>query len=364
MIATRMSRVPSGYGKRMSARKELLAGVAVLLAAALAVGARELTRPSPAVSPPHVTRHHAPPPLFSKGREHRVTSARAFTEAVEHARPGERIAVIGDVRIGGEFSGFDRVVPNPGVDVVFGPHVRFTGGRANLPSVFVRGAGGWRIWGGTITNPSGDGLLLYALPGPFRWTGFHVRSTAGTCVSVLPVGGDIDRVDLQGVTGSARPDLELDPHSEKGTGIHAWNIGDADGGLVENSTFAADVVDQATGAGVQIDTSRIGGRVVVSAQARHLGFAIPGTTWHGYARRQIAGNVVQLWGGTPPGTLDLRSVEGDGIQGRLVDASGVSEGADLGRVHIGVARSIGPILESPLLSGAPVQLADGMQRTG
>lgn len=346
----------------MTLRAGLLAVFAVLLAAAIAVGVRELTRSGPEALPPTTTQLDPSPPATI--RAHRVTSARAFADAVEHARPGETIAVSGDVQIGGEFSGFDRVVPSPGVDVVLGPHVRFTGARSNVPSVFVRGAGGWRIRGGTITNPGGGGILLYALPGPFTWTGFRVRDTAGTCVSVLPVGGDIDRVVLQGVTGSSRPDLELDPHSEKGTGIHAWNIGDAEGGLVENSTFTADVVDQATGAGVQIDTSRIGGRVVVSARARRLGFAIPGTSWHGYATRQVAGNVVQLWGGTPPGILDLPLVEGGEIQGRLVDASGVSEGASLARVRVGVARATGPILQSPLLSGSPVELADGMQRSG
>jgi hypothetical protein len=343
-----------------TARTGVIAVVAALVAALVAIGAHQLTRHPPAGFPPETAHLDTSPP--SSSREHRVASAGAFADAVEHARPGETIAVTGDVQISGEFSGFDRVVPSPGVDVVLGPHVRFTGGQSNAPSVFVRGAGGWRIWGGTITNPGGGGILLYALPGPFRWTGFRVRDTAGTCVSVLPVDGDIDRVVLQGVTGSSRPNLELDPHSEKGTGIHAWNIADAEGGLVENSTFAADVVDQATGAAVQIDTSRIGGRVVVYARAHHVGFGIPGTSWHGYARQQVAGNVVQLWGGTPPGNLDLPVVEGDGIQGRLVDASAVSEGADLTRVRVGVARATGPILESPLLSGPPVELADGMRR--
>jgi hypothetical protein len=356
---------PTGYADRMRLRKsgQLLVGVAALLAVALAVGIRELTPNRPATRFGTRTVHRATrlPPTHN---ERRVTSSRALGEAVEHARPGERIVVSGHVAISGEFTGFDRVVPNPGAEVVFGPGVRFTGGKAGLPAVFVRGAGGWHLSGGTITNPDGGGILLYALPGPFTWTGFRVHDTAGTCVSVLPVGGDIDRVHLQGVTGTARPDLALDPHSEKGTGIHAWNIGDADGGVIENSIFTADVLDQATGAAVQIDTSRIGGHVEVSARARHLGFAIPGTTWHGYARRQVAGNVVQLWGGTPPGFLELRYVQGNEIQGRLIDASGVSEGADLAHVTVGVVRATGPILESPLLSGSAVDLRDGIRRTG
>lgn len=343
--------------------RALATGAALLLGAGLAtaivgVGHRGPHTPTSGGDTRHVRTRTTSGP---HRRELRVTSAHAFTEAIEHARAGETIRVTGDVRIPGEFKGFDRVVEGGTVDVVLGPGVRFIGGAGSaFPAVFVRGAGGWRISGGTISNAGGAGILVYAMPGPFTWTGFRVHDTAGDCVSVLPVGGNIDRLALQGVAGSASPDLELDPHSEKGTGIHAWNIADADGGLVENSTFAADVVDQATGAGVQIDTSQVA-NVTVSARARHVGFAIPGTSWQGYARRQVAGNVVQLWGGTPPGTLDLPYVEGADIQGRLVDTSGVRDGASLARVRVGVTRATGRILENPLLSGPPVQLADGMR---
>src|SRR5262249_2558072 len=139
------------------------------------------------------------------------------------------------------------------------------------------------IWGGTITNPGGGGLLFYSLPGPFTWTGFRVRNTAGGCVGVLPVDGNIERLVLEGQAGTATQSLSLDPQAEKGTGIQAWNIADANGGLVERSTFAAGVVDQATGAAVEIDTGHIGPDVIVYARARHLGFALPGTSWSGNA---------------------------------------------------------------------------------
>jgi hypothetical protein len=361
--------LPNGYLLDMRLRRDhlggLVAGAALLLGAGVAAAIVGVTHEATRTTTTTPTSEAAPTSTHAPAvaRELHVGSARAFAEAVEHARPGETIVVSGDVRIPGEFKGFDRVVAGGTVDVVLGPGVHFTGGAGGLPAVFVRGAGGWRISGGTISNASGAGILLYALPGPFAWTGFRVRDTAGDCVAALPVGGNIDNLRLAGVAGSATPNLELDPHSEKGTGIHAWNIGDADGGLVENSSFRADVVNQATGAGVQIDTTHIGGHVTVYARARHVGFAIPGTSWHGYALRQVAGNVVQLWGGTPPGMLDLPFVEGAEIQGRLLDTSGISEGANLSRVHVGVTRATGPILESPLVSGPAVQLVDGIRRT-
>jgi len=291
-----------------------------------------------------------------------VTTAQAFTAAVAAAGPGDTIVARGSFDIPGEFTGFNRAVGGRGVTVVLGPGVHFTGGDERLPAVFVRGAAGWRISGGTVTNPSGGGILVYALPGPFIWTGFRVRDTAGTCVSVFPVGGDISGLVLGGVAGTARPNLELDPHSEKGTGIHAWNIADAEGGLVKDSTFRANVVGQATGSAVEIDTSRIGSNVRVYATARDVGFGIPGTSWDGRARRQVAGNVIQLWGGSIPGTLELAYVSGADIQGRLIDTRGVSEGADLSGVHIGTTRAAGRILGNPLLTGPPVELVGGMQR--
>ncbi len=346
-----------------TAVRPLVAGGLLLALAALAFLGYHFTRSS-RQSFDSETAYLNPPPPKPRDAVH-VASAPAFERAVADAHAGETILVSGSVRIAGEFTGFNRVVEGGTVNVVLGPGVRFVGGKAReLPSVWVRGSGGWRIWGGTITNPVGGGLLFYSLPGPFTWTGFRVRDTAGSCVGVLPVGGSIEQLVLAGTTGTARPNLAFDPHGEKGTGIHAWNIADATDGLVARSTFAADVLDEAVGAAVQIDTGRIGGDVTVYARARHLGFAVPGTSWSGNAQHQVAGNVIQLWGGTPKGTLDLRYVEGADIKGRLVDTTGVYRGANLSRVRVDLARVSGAILQNPLLSGPAVSATDGIQVGG
>jgi hypothetical protein len=290
-----------------------------------------------------------------------VSSAAAFERAVGRARAGQTIVVAPGVQIPGEFQGFDRVIRGGTVNVVFKGDSGFTGGAGSqLPAVWLRRSGGWRIWGGTITNPGGNGILVNAMPGPFVWTGFTVKDTGDTCVAVYPGDGDIDRLTLKGVAGTADPNLAWDPHREKGTGQHAWNIADASGGVVENSTFAADTVDQATGAAVQIDLGHIGPNVTVYARARHLGFPIPGTSWTGDANNQVAGNVVQLWGGSPHGSLDIAYVEGDDIQGRLVDTTGVEPGADLSGVRVDLGRATGPILQNPLLSRVAYGTAGGL----
>lgn len=289
----------------------------------------------------------------------KVRSLRGFNRAIARATGGQTIDVLGNVRIPGSFSGFDRVIRDGTVNVVFQRGSRFVGGDQAKPAVLLENSGGWRLWGGTISNPDGDGLRVYAMPGPFTWTGFTVRNTGDTCVAVYPVGGNIDRLVLDGVAGTADPNLSFDPHHEKGTGIHAWNIADAGGGVVENSIFAADTRNQATGAAVEIKTDRVA-NVLVYARARNLGFELPNTSWHGYAMEQVAGNVIQLWGGSAAGPLDIRYAEGDGIQGRIIETNGVYEGADLSQVSVDCGRATGPILRNRLLSRVAYETIGGL----
>jgi hypothetical protein len=119
-------------------------------------------------------------------------------------------------------------------------------------------------------------------------------------------------------------------------------------------------VGQATGAGVEIDTAQIGPNVTVYARARHLGFGIPGTSWTGNALQQVAGTVIQLWGGTTPGTLDLAYAEGAYIQGRILETDG-DAGADLSHVTLRRGVVSGPILGNPALSRVAYAASGGLR---
>jgi hypothetical protein len=290
-------------------------------------------------------------PLPSLSSAITVWSASAFSTAVANATAGQTINVLGNVLIPGEFTGFDRVISGGTVNVVFQPGAGFTGNAgARLPAVWIKNSGGWRIWGGTITNPMGNGIVVYNTVGNFTWTGFKVSNTGDTCVALYPSGGNINGITLKGVAGTATPNLAYDPHAEKGTGIHAWNIADATGGLVQNATLAMDTVDQATGAAVEVEAGQLGPNVKMYARARHLGFAIPGTTWLGYAQQQGAGNVFQVWGATPQAPFDLAYAEGNNIMGRILETDGAYGGADYSQSTLDYGRATGPILQSPLIT--------------
>jgi hypothetical protein len=341
------------------ARRYAIVAVAALVVAGASGLAVALTAPGPSAFQVRTSYLSQAKPKHS-GRIV-ITSASQFRKAMKKAKAGETYEVRGNVEISGTFNGWNRVIRGGVVNVIFDKGAGFVGGKGrDNASVFVHRAGGWRIWGGRISNPTGGGLRFYSLPGPFTWTGFVVRDTADTGVAVYPVDGDITHLTLVGSSGSSSQNLDYDPHEEKGTGLHAWNLADATGGYVSDSTFAADTVDQATGAAVEVQTDRIGSNVVLYARARHLGFALPGTSWTGDAKSQVAGNVVQLWDeGGKAGSLDIRYAEGNDIQGRILDTNGCS--GDLSAVKLEYGRATGPILQNPLVSKVAYQAKNGLQ---
>jgi hypothetical protein len=300
-----------------------------------------------------------------------VSSAAQFVSAMASAAAGQTYDVLGTVKITSQFNSWNRVVAGGVVNVVLEPGMTFAGdSRTGYNAVHLQDSGGWRIWGGTLANPYGGGIHVYSIPGPFTWTGFTVGQVGGTGLSVFPVpttltpSGNISNLTLSGAMGSSSENLSYDPHAEKGTGLHCSNIADppygGGGGIVQNSTFAVDCLNQATGAAVEINSNR-SSNVVIFARATHLGFALPGTTWPGYATNQVAGNVIQLWGGSSGGRLDIRYAEGNDIQGRILETNGVSSGADISQVSLDYGRATGPILKNPVLSKVAYTVKGGLK---
>ena len=67
---------------------------------------------------------------------------------------------------------------------------------------------------------------------------------------------------------------------------------------------------------------------------------------------------MQLWGGTPPGALDVKYAEGSDIQGRIVESNGVSGSASLSQSTVEYGVATGAILGNPLLSKVAYSLID------
>lgn len=158
---------------------------------------------------------------------------------------------------------------------------RFTGGGArDLNAVWVRTTG-LRMSGGLVSNPTGHGILFHESQ-DVTWHGFKVDGVAGSGVRVFGPGGTVERIDLKGEVTNIGNDLTLDPHAEKGTGLHAAYIGGV-GSPVLDSLFDIYAHDCATGS-IQV------------GQSSRCKFWIRAHNLTKVATQQTAGNAFQPFG--------------------------------------------------------------------
>ena len=246
-------------------------------------------------------------------------TAAAFWRAWASIRPGDEIDVRG-VTFSGEAM-FHKQLAG-WAEVHFGRGTRFVGTPAvNLPAVWIHDSSHIRFYGGTVTNSSGGtGLTIYD-SSYVTWWGFGIHDTANTGLLVQGIRRAADHLDLKGSIARWSLNLGLDPHSEKGTGLHGANLGDAVDG-VRNSRFALDLHDSAFGSGVEAGgaTSSDGfWHNTVYLRCRNLRMRAVTLT---------AGNCLQVWGDNVVGN-DFAYLEAKDLAGRPYDASGMFEGQSL-----------------------------------
>lgn len=266
-------------------------------------------------------------PAFTPTRRIQVSSASAFQSAWNAIRPGDEIDVHG-VTFPGELS-FNKQLSG-WAEIHFDSGTRFTGTPGeNTPDVWIDGASHIRFYGGDLTNPTGGaGIMIYD-SSYVTWWGFKVHATAGTGLFVTGVNRANDHLDLKGDISRWGLDLGLDPHQEKGTGLHGANLADAYYG-VESSRFALHLHNGSAGAGVQAGGKTDGdffrnNRLYLWCQNLTM-----------RATSQIGGNCLQFWGEHVTGNT-VAFLEAENLQGRPYDANGMYAGQSLtsDTVHVG-----------------------------
>lgn len=266
-------------------------------------------------------------PAFTPTRRIQVSSASAFQSAWNAIRPGDEIDVHG-VTFPGELS-FNKQLSG-WAEIHFDSGTRFTGTPGeNTPDVWIDGASHIRFYGGDLTNPTGGaGIMIYD-SSYVTWWGFKVHGTAGTGLFVTGVNRANDHLDLKGDISRWGLDVGLDPHQEKGTGLHGANLADAYYG-VESSRFALHLHDGSAGAGVQAGGKTDGdffrnNRLYLWCQNLTM-----------RATSQIGGNCLQFWGEHVTGNT-VAFLEAENLQGRPYDANGMYAGQSLtsDTVHVG-----------------------------
>lgn len=264
-----------------------------------------------------MTRFRKPP--FTASRTIRVHTAAAFWSAWASIRPGEEIDVRG-VTFAGEAVFQKRL--SGWAEVHFGRGTRFVGTPGmNAPAAWIHDSSHIRFYGGTLTNPSGGtGITIYD-SSYVTWWNFGIHDTANTGLLVQGIHQAVAHLDLKGSIARWGLNLALDPHSEKGTGLHGANLGDAVDG-VKDSRFALDLHDSAVGSGVEAGgaTSSDGfWRNTLYLRCRNLRM---------HAVVLTAGNCLQVWGDNVVGNV-VAYIEATNIAGRPYDASGMYDGQSL-----------------------------------
>lgn len=278
-------------------------------------------------------------PRFVAKRKVEVRTAAAFWRAWRSIRPHEEIDVKG-VSFTGE-AVFEKRLPG-WAEVHFDRGTTFAGTpHTNLPAVWINASRNIRFYGGSVSNPTGGAGVTVYDSSHVTWWGFAIHDTANTGLFVQGIRRANDHLDLKGEISHWGLNLALDPHREKGTGLHGANLADAVYG-VRDSRFALYLHDSAVGSGVEAggasSTDRFENNTLY-LRCRNL------------TKRAVvltAGNCLQVWGYNVTGN-DFAYIEAEGLQGRPYEASGVFGSLASNRVAYGRAvrtnlnSAIGPV---------------------
>jgi hypothetical protein len=263
------------------------------------------------------TSYSAPP--FTAIRTIDVSSQSAFMTAWNNIQPGDLIKVHG-VTFSGEISLLDKNLSSD-AEIDFDSATKFLGPTNNqLPAVWISNDSHIRLFGGNITSV---GTGIYLSQGSYiLWYGFNTHNTGGAGVFLTgSYSTAIDHADLKGEVSYWSLDLSLDPHPEKGTGLHGINVADSKYG-VRDSRIAIYAHDGAGGAGMEIG----GSSSTDGAWNNTIYMHCVNLTMH--AVSQVAGNCVQVWGDNVSGNV-YKYIEAQNLQGRPYDTQGLYSGQSL-----------------------------------
>lgn len=286
------------------------------------------TTPTPSPTWKQVTAF--PRPAFKAQRRIIVTSASAFWHAWNAIRPGDKIVVRG-VTFRGE-STFSKKLSG-WAEVHFVGGTAFAGQKgANRPAAWIHDSSHIRFYGGWLTNPRGGaGITLYD-SSYVTWWDFKIDRTANTGLFVQGIKTAVTHVDLRGEISHWGLNLALDPHAEKGTGMHGANLADANTG-VSDSRFSLYLHDGAAGSGVEAG----GAKSTDFFRNNQLYLRCVNLTM--VAKVQVGGNCVQVWGENVTGNA-FKYLRANTLQGRPYDATGMYGGQSLATNSVAFGRAV------------------------
>ena len=262
---------------------------------------------------------HFKRPAFKPKLTVNVYNAAQFWRAWNRIRPGEEIDAHGVVFLG---EAVFRKRLSRWAEVHFDSRTRFMGTPgANRPAAWIDRCRFVRFYGGNLSNPRGGAGIIISDSSWVTWWNFIVHDTANTGLFVRGTHQANRDLDLKGQIDRWGLNLALDPHREKGTGLHGANLADSPWGITD-SRFALDVHDGAAGAGIEA-----GGKRETDFLARNS-FYVRCRNLTKMALRATAGNCVQLWGVHVMNNV-FRYIDAESVTGRPFETGGMFSGQSL-----------------------------------
>lgn len=272
---------------------------------------------------------HFPRPRFRPALTVNVRTASQFWSAWNGLRPDEKINVHG-VTFADE--AVFRKQLRGWAEIHFDSRTRFTGTPgSNRPAAWIDHCRRIRFYGGNLTNPGGGaGITIYDSSW-VTWWNFDIHSTGNTGLFVQGIHRPNVHLDLKGKIYSWGLNLALDPHSEKGTGLHGANLADSPYG-VRDSRFALDLHDGATGAGVEA-----GGRWSTDFFT-HNTLYLRCRNLTKVALTLTGGNCAQLWGINITHNV-FKYIDAENLAGRPYETGGMYAGQSLKTNRVAYGRA-------------------------
>jgi hypothetical protein len=264
-------------------------------------------------------------PAFAPTRTVSVSSASGFKSALSNLQSGDLVKATGPFTVSGETVISKQLSSYAVLDL--GSYVTFENSSGqNSPAVWLNNPSYLRIYGGTATTDKtgGSGILVFGSQ-HVLWWGFNSHDNGGDGIRITPNIAPTQNDDFQGELAHNGLNLAWDPHTEKGSGLHAANLDDSGKNPFHDNRFAFYIHDQPTGAGIQYGSSGIAPtNNTIYEKAVNLTFI---------SQTQTGGNAIQFWGVNGQ-TATLKYLETNNTQGYALFDGGMYQGTTLNGVTV------------------------------
>jgi hypothetical protein len=262
-------------------------------------------------------------PPFIATRIVNVSSGAALKTAVSNLQPGDLVKATAPFTVTSSSGPALTIAARPAstaeIDLT-GVTFVYTGG-ANENAVYLNNPQNLYIFGGNISSNDTGGVCLRVYGSQHvLWWGFLLHDCGSTGFQAQAIGGPVDHDDFQGEITKVGQNLAWDPHTEKGTGLHAANLWDANQtGAFSNNRFAFYAHDIPVGACIEF------GNDLGTAPGNVLYLKCVNET--NVSKVMTGGNGIQFCGGAM-GTagLDIKYIECQNLQGACVHSNTASGG--------------------------------------